>query len=645
MAKFGTGFSEYTVNQTPSDWMKRFTTSGANYNVYNNVSGASDGYALYHSISVLYSHYMLSWNAVNASDVEIVAKVRMAATNARAYLIARASGTTNPTYYRCNLVDGGSGLTIQKVVSGSVTTLGTYDFTWSANTWYWIRFRVIDTSLKARVWSDGSQEPSNWQIETTDNSISSGWVGIGSYPSSSTGIYYDYFGTGTGGDTAPATALRPPEVATQPATNVDKTTATLNGVISNTWYDDPTRYIEYGLTTSYGTVVNIGVGGTGAFSVNVSGLNPNTTYHYRVYATNSAGTSYGTDQTFTTGDYIRATQLAPNDISISPLESNVFAWHSNGTQTHYELRYRKVADPDWITTGTVESATAQHILPADTLDIDAEYEWQVKSWDSAHPTWYDWSNVASFNTINPPVISELAPSADSTVELGIVEISAKATSIYGRDCRLVLLVANNAEYANPQSYQTGFFSSGEIGSITIGLARRGVNYLRLTAEDSEGLTQSIDYTLEVIHTLYFIEEPQVVILGPQATHVTVRVKNSSPVVEHTAHVTPEPGPDKIIERLVEIDSGTASTCQAVAEQLVTRWGREQKTVTGNINLTVTLSFKEKVYIIIPDAGIDEEMILQEKSHNVTEAITTITCGDIILDDSELLARILDELGK
>ncbi|MCR4857461.1 MAG: hypothetical protein K5890_04620 [Bacteroidales bacterium] len=43
----------------------------------------------------------------------------------------------------------------------------------------------------------------------------------------------------------------------------------------------------------------------GNFTVNLTGLQPNTTYHVRAYATNAIGTSYGTDFTFTTrGDAI-----------------------------------------------------------------------------------------------------------------------------------------------------------------------------------------------------------------------------------------------------------------------------------------------------------------------------------------------------
>lgn len=40
--------------------------------------------------------------------------------------------------------------------------------------------------------------------------------------------------------------------------------------------------------------------GTGIFTSSITGLTASTTYHYRAYATNSVGTSYGSDLTFTT---------------------------------------------------------------------------------------------------------------------------------------------------------------------------------------------------------------------------------------------------------------------------------------------------------------------------------------------------------
>ena len=102
-------------------------------------------------------------------------------------------------------------------------------------------------------------------------------------------------------------ATTPVVASTSPTTAINITTATLAGVVSSDGGAAVTaRGIVYGSAASPviggGGVTNATASGTtGAFAVNLSGLSLNTTYHYRAYATNSIGTTYGIDQTFTTG--------------------------------------------------------------------------------------------------------------------------------------------------------------------------------------------------------------------------------------------------------------------------------------------------------------------------------------------------------
>ena len=91
---------------------------------------------------------------------------------------------------------------------------------------------------------------------------------------------------------------------TGPATAVGTTVATLNGTV-NANGSSTTVIFEYGTTVSYGTTVTADqspvTGTTNTLvSKGISGLTPGTTYHFRVAATSSSGTTYGTDMTFTT---------------------------------------------------------------------------------------------------------------------------------------------------------------------------------------------------------------------------------------------------------------------------------------------------------------------------------------------------------
>lgn len=108
----------------------------------------------------------------------------------------------------------------------------------------------------------------------------------------------------SGGSPAPASAApSAPSVTTGSASNVGSSTATLSGTVNPNGTDTHYRF-EYGTTTSYGSITPGHDAGAGTSNVSVSanltGLNSGATYHYRLVAVSSAGTTRGSDQTFTT---------------------------------------------------------------------------------------------------------------------------------------------------------------------------------------------------------------------------------------------------------------------------------------------------------------------------------------------------------
>jgi len=113
--------------------------------------------------------------------------------------------------------------------------------------------------------------------------------------------------------------LSVPTVSTDPATAVGRTTATLNGTLDDDGEEACDVRFQYGETIAYGinTAWQLGKESVVAFAQAITGLSPNTTYHFRAQARNSAGTVNGDDRTFTTNPALainRAYALAREEL-------------------------------------------------------------------------------------------------------------------------------------------------------------------------------------------------------------------------------------------------------------------------------------------------------------------------------------------
>src|SRR4030042_3933200 len=95
----------------------------------------------------------------------------------------------------------------------------------------------------------------------------------------------------------------PPEIPTPAITSITKNSAVSGGNVTSAGGTSVTARgvcwsISAGPTTDNDKTTNSS--GTGSFSSNITGLTANTLYYVRAYATNSGGTAYGNEITFTT---------------------------------------------------------------------------------------------------------------------------------------------------------------------------------------------------------------------------------------------------------------------------------------------------------------------------------------------------------
>ena len=109
-----------------------------------------------------------------------------------------------------------------------------------------------------------------------------------------------------------------PNTTNQAASNIQSFSATLNGTVNANGLSS-TVVFEWGLTTAYENgnygAIQSPVTGTSvvAVSANLTDLQSNTTYHYRIKATNAVDITYSNDMSFTTP--LSAPQLTTNSIT------------------------------------------------------------------------------------------------------------------------------------------------------------------------------------------------------------------------------------------------------------------------------------------------------------------------------------------
>jgi hypothetical protein len=186
-------------------------------------------------------------------------------------------------------------------------------------------------------------------------------------------------------------------VTTGNPTNVKATTVTLNGSLEPN-ETEAHYYFQYGETESYGSVspelpgtpVNGGAGVLVPVTANVSGLKPETEYHYRLVATNALGTSYGKDVAFKTHPAVEglATGVATNIAARSATLNG--SLEPNETEAHYYFQYGEAESGEYSAVspalpGTPVNGASGVVVPSTTgisgLTPGVEYRFRLVATD------------------------------------------------------------------------------------------------------------------------------------------------------------------------------------------------------------------------------------------------------------------------
>ena len=243
-----------------------------------------------------------------------------------------------------------------------------------------------------------------------------------------------------------------PTVATNAATAIAQTTATLNATITN---PDNVTITAKGFqwrVTNGGTYTQIAGTGTGnTFTANLTGLTANTGYTYRAFITFNGNTVYGSEMTFTTLDNETQPCVAPTNLNISniTMHTATMTWTAGGNETTWKVGYKLSTASQW-----QEATVQQTTYEIEGLTPESTYDVRVKAVCAADN---ESDFITSTFTTIPDAINEvtlaqsisLMPNpADNYIELrvnsNVVVKEAVVYNAFGQIIQTVNLTDNHA---------------------------------------------------------------------------------------------------------------------------------------------------------------------------------------------------------
>ena len=250
-----------------------------------------------------------------------------------------------------------------------------------------------------------------------------------------------------------ASALAAPNASTGGVSDVTTTTATLKGAV-NPRGDATNGYFQYGTTTTYDSRTpgqSLGnSNGAIAITADVTGLTPDTLYHYRAVG-NGAGTTFGADRTFRTDKVAAPVLPAPPEPSKLQLQRATISSANNTIDVLAPITARA--------SGTV------------TMSLYAAG--QTHTW------------TAAINATDAVIRStEVIPSAQAKKGTGILTITYPGDADT-RSQTIRLRAANtpsNLDASRPTYVNGVLHDSGTVASSAKGIVRVQLEYVNATSQ-------------------------------------------------------------------------------------------------------------------------------------------------------------------
>ena len=334
-------------------------------------------------------------------------------------------------------------------------------------------------------------------------------------------------------------------VTTNAATNIDTYSATLNGHLT-TDTNNTQRWFEWGTSSSLGSeTTHTSQYSSGAFSKYLSGLAPNTTYHYRAVAQNSAGTmAYGSIMSFTTtgGSYNQLPSVTTNPATNILENSATLRGYLTTNSTSDVTRWF-----EWGTSYSLGNQTTRF-----NQSYDGEFSSSVSGLAPNTTYYFRAAAQNSYGTAYGSTLSFTTGSGygQGTTPTAITNLATTVTQTSGKLNGLALITGNISTNAwfewgvtsgllgntTPSRY-IGTQSSIAFSETITGLAPNTTYYFRAVAQNSYGTSRGsvLSFTTSGQTVIYqppvIIQEPPrvITIREPQVIVRTVGTGVTSPI--------------------------------------------------------------------------------------------------------------------